>query len=43
MGVEQPFSIEALDVPDSGRRQACALKLKTISSTTMVPARIDWK
>lgn len=39
MGVEQPFAIEASVVPDSGKRQAYALKLNTSRNTTIVAAR----
>ena len=41
MGVEQPFAIEASVVPDSGRRQAYALKLNASKNTTMVPTSKD--
>jgi hypothetical protein len=41
MGVEQPFAIEVSEVPDSGTRQAYALKLNANKNTTMVPARKD--
>jgi hypothetical protein len=40
-GVEQPFAIETSSVPDSGRRQAYALKLNASRNTAMVTARID--
>jgi len=40
-GVEQPLAIEASSVPDSGRRQAYALKLNASRNTTMVAARKD--
>ena len=41
LGVEQPFAIEVSVVPDSGSRQACALKLNVSRNTTMVPASND--
>ena len=46
IGVEHPFAIEPSVVPDSGTRQAYALKLNASKNTTMVPARNDrerWK
>jgi len=41
LGVEWPFAIEASGGPDSGSKQAYALKLNTSKNTTMVPARKD--
>lgn len=43
MGVEQPFIIEASEVPGNGTRHAYALKLNASKKTTMVQASKDAK